>query len=54
MDDLENFAVETGLEISFTRLAEAREYRETLARREGQWRDIPSAATGGAARGSPT
>jgi uncharacterized protein DUF4041/T5orf172 domain-containing protein len=54
MDDLENFAAETGLEISFTRLAEAREYRETLARRQGQRRDIPSDATGGAARGSPT
>ena len=52
IDELESFAAEKGLKISFTRLAEAREYRETLARR--QWRDAPSDATGEAARGSRT
>jgi hypothetical protein len=53
IDELENFAAEKGLKISFTRLAEAREYRETLARRQGQRRDVPSDATDGAAHGSP-
>ncbi len=54
IDELENFAAEKGLKISFTRLAEAREYRETLARRQGQRPDVPSDVAGGAPRGSPT
>ncbi len=33
IDELETFAAERGLKIAFTRLPEAREYRETMARR---------------------
>lgn len=36
LDELEEFAAKRKLKIAFTRLAEAREYRETLALREKQ------------------
>jgi hypothetical protein len=32
IDELQAFATERGLKIAFTRLPEAREYRETMAR----------------------
>lgn len=53
LDEIEAFAREQNVTMEFTKLAEAREYRQTLAMKEQAAREA-AAAQGGAAAGHPT
>jgi Domain of unknown function (DUF4041)/Meiotically up-regulated gene 113 len=46
IDELQTFAAERGLKIAFTRLPEAREYRETMARRREKAESVPASESG--------